>query len=109
MSEDEVEWHMRKLIKDLRDLGGHILAYHPWKTHARRAAEGWPDWAVAGPGGVLFRELKRENKNPTRAQQEWLDLMVAAGLDAGVWRPSSVISGRMGAELARIAGIGGRQ
>jgi len=108
MDEDTVEWHLRRLIKDLRDLGGHILAYHPWKTHVRRAAEGWPDWVLAGPGGVMFRELKREGKNPTKAQQEWLDHMVAAGLDAGVWRPSDVVSGRMGAELTALAGLGGK-
>ena len=108
MDEDAVEWHMRRLIKDLRDLGGHILAYHPWKTHAKRAASGWPDWSIAGPGGVIFRELKREGKKPTKAQQEWLDHMVAAGLDAGVWRPSDVVSGRMGAELTALAGLGGK-
>jgi hypothetical protein len=105
MDEDAVERHMRWIIADLRDLGANILAYHPWKTHAKRAAIGWPDWAVAGPGGVIFRELKREGRNPTKAQQEWLDYMVTAGLDAGVWRPSDVISGKMAAELTRISGL----
>jgi hypothetical protein len=107
MDEAAVEWHLRRLIKDLRELGAVILAYHPWQQHARRASEGFPDWTITAPGGLLFRELKRENGKPTKAQQGWLGTLRAAGADADVWRPSDVISGRMGSELTRIAGMGG--
>jgi len=102
-----VEWHLRKYIKDLRALGGIILTHHDWKEHAKRTAQGWPDWFLLGPGGVIVRELKRENTHPTKAQQEWLDYLCKAGIDAGVWRPSDVVSGRMITELQRIAGLGG--
>jgi hypothetical protein len=73
-------------------------------SDSRRAHSGWPDWVIgARPGGVLVRELKREHLNPTRAQQEWLDILEAAGLDVGVWRPSDLLSGRIARELAAIA------
>ncbi len=60
---------------------------------------------IAGAGGVLVRELKREGKNPTREQQQWLDFLAAAGIDAGVWRPSDLVSGRIARELAVVAGL----
>lgn len=107
MSEDDLEAAMRRVIRDLRKHGGQILAYHPWRQHARRAAPGWPDWFFAGRGGVMARELKRESGNPTAEQQEWLYFLDLGGLDVGVWRPSDWLSGRMTRELTVIAGLGG--
>jgi hypothetical protein len=104
MSEDELETALRRILGDL----GLRLAYHPWKLHARRARTGFPDWTIAGIGGLMFRELKREREKPTTAQQEWLDALTAAGCDAGVWRPSDLLSGRVVRELAVLAGVGAR-
>jgi hypothetical protein len=97
MSEAELERQVRRLA---RDLG--LLEYH---THdSRRSPGGFPDLVCVGPGGVLFRELKRQGKSPTPAQQQWLDALAAAGQDAGVWRPEDLLSGRIGQELAAISG-----
>lgn len=104
MSEDALEAGMRSILKDL----GLRLAYHPWKLHAKRAKTGFPDWTIVGIGGLMFRELKRQREKPTRAQQEWLDALTAAGANADVWRPSDLLSGRVARELAALAGIGGQ-
>jgi hypothetical protein len=99
MSEAELEGGMRRL---LRDLPG-VLWYH---THdSRRSPSGFPDLVLAGPGGVLFRELKRQGKKPTAAQDEWLCALTDAGQDAGVWRPDSLLDGTIALELAAIAGV----
>jgi hypothetical protein len=94
---DSLDAHIRRLTSDLG-----LLRYH---THdSRRSPGGFPDLVCVGPGGVLFRELKREGRNPTPAQQRWLDALTAAGSDAGVWRPSDLLSGRIARELAGISG-----
>lgn len=106
--DDSVEGHLRGYLKPVRKGGmGLDLAYHPWKTHAQRAREGWPDWSIAGDGGAMVRELKRQDKAPTPIQERWLLSLRAAGWDADVWKPCCVLSGRMARELAAIARIGG--
>jgi hypothetical protein len=100
---DSIEAHLRRYLTDL-----HLpLAYHPWREHAKRAREGWLDWAIAGDGGYIMRELKRQSEKPTAAQEMWLDTLEHAGEDVGVWKPCCVLSGRMARELAVVAGIGG--
>ena len=99
MSEAEVERQVRQIA---RELG--LLVYH---THdSRRSHSGWPDWVLSGRCGVIFRELKRQDGKPTKAQQAWLDALTTAGMDAGVYRPSDLLTGRLAAELAALAGIG---
>ena len=93
---DSLDAHVRGLLKDL-----NLRGYH---THdSRRSESGYPDWTIAGCRGVLFRELKREGKDPTGKQQEWLDDLAAAGQDADVWRPSDLLSGRIQRELTAIS------
>lgn len=96
---DSLDAHVRRLMKDLG-----LLGYHT--NDSRRSQGGFPDWMIAGPRGVLFRELKREGKNPTAAQQVWLDTLTAAGEDADVWRPSDLFSQRIAHELAAISRLG---
>jgi hypothetical protein len=93
---DSLAAHVRKLMKDLGLLGYHTL-------RSLGSEQGYPDWTICGPGGVLFRELKRQGRNPTPAQQRWLDALAAAGQDAGVWRPADLLSGQIARELAAIS------
>lgn len=97
---DSLEAHIRRLMKDL-----NLRGYH---THdSRRSPDGYPDWTIVGQRGVLFRELKREGKDPTGKQQEWLDDLAAAGADADVWRPSDLLSGRIQREMTAISYLAG--
>ena len=81
-------------------------------THHRRSEmtnPGWPDLVIkapAGRAGVMFRELKKQRGRVTPDQQEWLDALTAAGMDADVWRPDSLLSGQIAHELAALAGFG---
>ncbi len=94
-----------KLRKMLDDDFPHLLRQH--NSDSRRAHAGFPDWVIAGPGGVLVRELKRESTKPTPAQVAWLDAFSAAGFDCGIWRPSSLLNGDIARELTTLAGMGG--
>lgn len=63
------------------------LVYH---THdSRRSQPGYPDLALIHParGIHLMRELKTQKGRVAPKQQEWLDGLTAAGIDAGIWRP----------------------
>jgi hypothetical protein len=102
MSEGELERHVRILI---RDLG--LKGFHVWGLHARRASEGFPDWVIAGPGGVIFRELKRDGGRVSKAQKDWLVTLTRGGADANVWWPADLVSGRIARELAALAGATG--
>jgi hypothetical protein len=105
MSEADLTREMLRIIKDLAKAGRPILRYHTWNS--RNSPSGWPDEVLSAGRRVIFRELKKETGKPSRAQQEWLDALTLAGLDAGVWRPSDYYSGRMSRELTALAGIGG--
>ena len=104
--DDSVEAHLRWYLSEKHGYGID-LAYHAWRQHARKAKEGWPDWAITGPGGAMIRELKRQDEDPTPIQERWLLSLRAAGWDADVWKPCCILSGRMSRELAAIARIGG--
>lgn len=97
MTEAELEANVADLCKTLR-----TKRYH---THrSQHSPAGFPDDVIAGPGGTLFRELKRMGKNPTPEQQEWLDVLGANGHDVGVWRPDDWFSGRIEAEVRGVLG-----
>lgn len=79
-----------------------LLAYH---THdSRRSQPGYPDLTIVGPCGVVFAELKTETGRVSPAQQQWLDALAAAGLDAYVWRPSHLHDGVIQERLEALAG-----
>jgi hypothetical protein len=97
MSEKALESGVRRILADLPG----VLAYH---THdSRRSHAGFPDWVLAGRGGVLWRELKRENGRLADAQAEWLGMLAECREDAGVWRPSDLLDGTVARELAALA------
>jgi hypothetical protein len=97
MPESSVEAHVRSLAQWYR----LDVAYHPHDS--RRSAAGWPDWVLIGPHGALFRELKGSTGRTTAEQTRTLAAMVAAGLDADVWTPEDVRSGRIEAEIRAIS------
>lgn len=94
-----LEAALQGAVTDLCEYRG-IWWYHAYQPQRDNA--GWPDLALLGPHGALFRELKRQTENPTDAQLDVGRRMEAAGLDWGVWRPSELHSGLILRELEAI-------
>jgi hypothetical protein len=82
-----------------------LLAYHldAARRRSNPSSKGFPDWVIAGPGGVLFRELKTQAGTLSDQQNLWLDILCAGGADARVWRPEDVNAGLVEAQLDAIA------
>jgi len=94
MKEAALQSQVLALAFDLR-----WRAYHTFDS--RRSQPGFPDLVLVSVhyGRVLWRELKTERGRLTNAQRFWLSDLQAAGQDAGVWRPSDLISGRVLVDL----------
>ncbi len=56
-----------------------------------RSDPGWPDLVLAHPvrRKALFVELKAGVKQPTPAQDAWLEVLHVCGLETRIWRPSA--------------------
>jgi hypothetical protein len=100
MKEDELrDQHIVQLAR----MCGYLIY---WTWNSKHSPAGFPDIYLLHPGtgAILIRELKRVGNKPTEAQQAWLDGFGVAGLDAAVWTPADMISGRIREELLRGAG-----
>lgn len=75
----------------------HYHAYQP-----KRDNPGFPDLLMIGSRGGLWRELKRQDRNPTAIQSEVGLRMHRIGWDWSTWRPSDLQSGRVLRELESI-------
>ena len=81
------------------------LAWHHDQDGPRgRGTPGFPDYTIAGPYGVLFREIKPEGGTLDTKQRHWRDLLIAGGADWGCWRPIDLPLERIHQELRAIAG-----
>lgn len=64
-----------------------------WKVYhtfdSRRCEPGFPDLLLCRDK-VLYRELKSEKGRLTKPQKEWGDVLLEAGADYQVWRPSMI-------------------
>ncbi len=96
MSEGELEEQVRALCADL-----HILRFH--NPDSRKVRQrGLPDDILIGPCGVLWRELKDMRRKLTPEQVQVGADLLRNGCDWAVWRPDSLLSGRIQAELRAI-------
>lgn len=90
MTEDQLQFSIIDLAKQLKLLVHHCRAAKlpsgKWGTPIQGHA-GFCDLVIAGPGGVLFRELKNDTLQPTPEQMTWLGTLDAGGADAAIWRP----------------------
>jgi hypothetical protein len=76
--------------------------FHPFDS--RRSEAGWPDLSMVRDGVLLFAELKTERGRISRAQCDWLELLVEVmagheNVRVRVWRPRDWASIEL--ELAR--------
>lgn len=75
-----------------------------WVTPVQGDGAGFPDLVIAGPGGVLWRELKTESGRLSTEQRDWISVLDAGDQDIGLWRPGCLETGRVAKEIASIAG-----
>ena len=61
-----------------------LLGYHTYRS--KFSEPGYPDWNIIGRYQIIV-ELKDTGKNPTPAQQNWLDAFKKIGVPVFVWRP----------------------
>lgn len=106
MTEPQLQVSILDLAKHLHLLVHHcrpaIMRSGKWATPIQGNA-GFCDLVLAGPGGVVFAELKSENTQPTDAQMRWLGTLEAAGAEVYLWRPKDWESGEIQQVLARLA------
>jgi hypothetical protein len=95
MTESELSEHIRQKIAAMNLIGF-------CSPDSRRMARGWPDWAIMGPRGVLFRELKTEPGVLTCEQSIIGGMLRKAGADWAVWRPSDWLDGIITRQLEAI-------
>jgi hypothetical protein len=93
---DSLEAHLRGLLDEFG-----LWGYHAGNPVMDR--RGWPDWAIIGPRGMLFRELKTERGRLTPAQWSVGGQLIRAGQDWAVWRPRDLFSGVIRQQLEAIA------
>lgn len=99
MTEAELDESCRTMARLLR-----VRCYSVRNSRAGVATStGFPDLVLCGPGGVLFRELKRQAATLRPEQAEWGETLTAAGQSWKVWRPSDWIGGTIERELRQLA------
>lgn len=94
------EADFQRAVIDLARTLGHEVYHVP--DSRRATCPGFPDLTILGRGGVLMRELKTEKGRLSADQLRWLGGLAASGIDAAVWRPTDLRSGRVQAEMREI-------
>lgn len=84
---NEAEWQER-----VTDLCDHLRLKWHHETDSRWSKSGFPDLVICGPGGIIFAELKTDEKRSkvSPSQKQWLDVLEDAptrGVHVRVWRP----------------------
>lgn len=78
-----------QIIRVVRTLG--YLVYH---THdSRRSEKGFPDICIVGFDKLIFIEFKAGKNTATKEQQQWLDELNNAGVDARLYHVDTWKSG----------------
>ena len=84
-----------ELLGKITAEAGRMKLYWHHDPDSRRpnGTPGFPDLVLAGPGGVIFRELKTAGGQLSRDQQLWRYMLQAAGAGYGIWRPADLDNG----------------
>ena len=77
----EREWQA-EVVAAARHLGWSV--YHT--ADSRRSEPGWPDLALVRDR-FMVAELKTDTGKLSAAQERWIGLLTAAGVETYVWRP----------------------
>lgn len=73
-----------------------------WRTAVAGDGKGFPDLVIAGPYGLIMRELKTDRAVLDTDQTLWLKTLVAAGVDHEVWRPAQWRDGTIRGQLEAL-------
>lgn len=80
-----------------------LLWKHDPDSRQVRSVRGFPDLVIAGPRGVIFRELKPASGQTSAHQDLWIWTLCKSGASCEVWRPDDWHSGRIRETLERLA------
>lgn len=58
-------------------------------NYSKRIGPGFPDLVIAGRGKLIYAEVKSETGKLSVDQEMWRDLLLEAGAQWYLWRPSS--------------------
>lgn len=97
MNEAQLQESAETFARFLGVMVHHQLTYCPRCHRPLPAAgdAGFPDLVLAGPYGVMFRELKASAGLLRPRQTRWRHQLIAGGADYQVWRPLDWINGRI--------------
>lgn len=79
-----------------------LAVFHSFDSR-RSTGPGYPDLTIAGPGGMLFAELKSSTGVLSPDQRAWRDRLRAAGQLWRLWRPADWASRAIYVQLAMLA------
>ena len=86
-----LERDFQRSVVELAELLGWKI-YHVANVRGRLRAKssiGFPDLLLTRAGRLIVAELKRDGREPTDAQQGWLDaLALVPGITVACWRPA---------------------
>ena len=68
---------------------------------AIRTSRGFPDFLAIKGNRQIVAEFKRQGKDVTPEQLEWLDAFLQAGVEIFLWKPPDWLDGTIERELSR--------
>lgn len=92
---------LQKGIVDLARTFGYRVAHFTavqdargvWRTPAKADGVGWPDLFLVRPGRACAIEVKGDGDSLKPAQRDWLDALLAAGVESLVATPKGWAAG----------------
>jgi hypothetical protein len=98
MPEAELQEEVRAMCRSL----GLIIQHVENSLQGRVWVRGWPDLEIIGEA-ILYRELKRQDQDPTADQRLIGRAIRRGGGDWDVWRPSDLLDGTIARQLTAIS------
>lgn len=97
------------IVPDVMELldtyDGRLQWIHINDARQLYGTKGFPDFIIAGPGGILFRECKPHRMSHLKPHQtSWRYTLAATGADYAIWCQEDLDNGTIERELVKLAG-----